>query len=153
MKQITLAVAMAVALTTAAPAKDPVEPVNKDRKGVAIKGYDAVAYFTESKAAKGTPEFTFDWMGATWQFATAANRDAFAAAPERHAPQFGGYCAWAVSNNHTAPVNPEVWKIVDGKLYLNYNGFVQRKWQKDLDARIAAGHRNWPALHKRGGSK
>lgn len=132
-----------------APAADRlVDPVNKDKRGVALKGYDPVAYFTEAKPVKGSEEFTFDWMGAKWLFSSAANRGQFQASPEKYAPQFGGYCAWAVSKGHTAGINPEAWKIVDGKLYLNYNKWVQGKWAREAPKRIEDGNRHWPALHK-----
>ena len=98
-----------------------VSAVNKDGNGVAIRGYDTVAYFAGNGPVKGSEQFTHQWMGATWRFASSENRDRFAAAPESFAPQFGGYCAWAVSNNYTAPIDPAAWKIVDGKLYLNYD--------------------------------
>ena len=120
-------------------------PVYMNR-GIAIDGSDAVAYFTEGKPVKGSDMHTFDWNGATWRFSTAANRDAFAAAPQRYAPQFGGYCAWAVSEGYTASTVPEAWKIVDGKLYLNYSRRIQRRWEQNLQDRIAAGNRNWPAV-------
>lgn len=135
-------------LGTAAPGADKAEAINKDRKGLALSGYDAVAYFTSQQPTKGSEAFTHSWMGATWRFASAANRDLFAGAPERYAPQFGGYCAWAVSNNYAAPIDPAAWKITGDKLYLNYNKQVQQQWQKDLDARIAAAEKNWPGLHK-----
>ena len=131
----------------AAFAASPVEPVNQ-KSGLAVKGHDPVAYFTEGRPAKGNPQFSFEWMGARWVFPSAANRDLFAASPEKYAPQFGGYCAWAVSNNYTAGIDPEAWKIVDGKLYLNYSKSVQRKWVLELDKRIADANRNWPGLHK-----
>lgn len=130
-----------------AAAKSPVPPVNASR-GVAIKGYDPVAYFQESKPVKGTKQFIHEWMGAQWQFATAANRDLFAASPEKYAPQYGGYCAWAVSNNYTAETDPDAWTIRDGRLFLNYSKKVQEMWLKEVDERIAAGDRNWPGLHK-----
>lgn len=129
-------------------AKDPVDPVNKDRSGLAIKGYDTVAYFTEGKPVRGSAAFTQSWNGATWRFASAANRDQFAADPAKYAPQYGAYCAWAVHKNYTADTDPEAWKIVGGKLYLNYNKEVQSMWQKDVDSRIAAADKNWPGLHK-----
>jgi YHS domain-containing protein len=125
----------------------PVEPFNKS-KGVALKGHDPVSYFKENRPVKGSPEITHAWMGATWQFASVENRDAFRANPEQYAPQFGGYCSWAVSNNYTADIDPEAWKIVDGKLYLNYNKSVRKKWEEDLHKRIEDGHRNWPNLHR-----
>jgi len=125
-----------------------VDPVNKSRDNVALKGHDPVAYFTESKPVKGVPEFTHTWNGATWRFASVANRDSFAKDPAKYAPQFGGYCAWAVSKNYTADVDPEAWKIVDGKLYLNYSKSVQRMWEKELYDRIQSAEKNWPGLHK-----
>jgi len=113
---------------------------------VAIKGTDTVAYFTESKAVPGSEEFTHQWQGATWQFASAENRDLFAANPEEYAPQYGGYCAYAVSKNQTAPIEPEAWKIVDGKLYLNYNQDVQETWEKDIPGYIEKADANWPGV-------
>lgn len=125
-----------------------VAPVHQDKNGLAIGGYDAVAYFTLHRPTKGVPEIAHSWMGATWRFASAENRDRFVAEPERYAPQFGGYCAWAVSKNYTAPADPLAWKIIDGKLYLNYNLDVQRKWEQDVATRIQAGQQNWPGLHQ-----
>ncbi|MCW5979393.1 MAG: YHS domain-containing protein [Bryobacteraceae bacterium] len=132
----------------AASAAGPVDPVNKSGKGLALKGYDPVGYFTDSQPVKGSAEFAHDWMGAEWRFASVENRDRFAADPARYAPQYGGYCAWAVSNNYTADADPEAWKIVDGKLYLNYSKGVQKKWEKDQAQRIEAADANWPRLHK-----
>jgi hypothetical protein len=124
------------------------EPTNKDGKGVAIKGYDPVAYFTQSKPVKGSPTFAHQWMGATWWFASAEDRDQFAAQPEKFAPQFGGYCAYGVSKNHTVSIDPEAWRIVEGKLYLNYSKGVQETWVKDVPGNIKAAEENWPKLHK-----
>jgi YHS domain-containing protein len=135
-------------LAGVAAAAEKVDAVNKDKKGLALRGYDTVAYFVSGAPAKGSPEFTHEWNGAKWLFASAENRDKFAASPEKYAPQYGGYCAWAVSKGHTANANPENWKIVDGKLYVNYNGLVQRRWQKEPEARIAEADKNWPSLHK-----
>lgn len=135
-------------LAAALSASDKVAPINADKSGVALGGYDAVAYFTQQQPIKGSASLSHSWMGATWRFTSAENRDRFAAEPANYAPQFGGYCAWAVSNNYTAPVDPLAWKIVDGKLYLNYNRDVQRKWQQNLPDRIRAGEKNWPALHR-----
>jgi YHS domain-containing protein len=115
---------------------------------VALKGYDAVAYFTEGKAVKGRADFQHEWMGAKWHFSSAANRDLFAKSPEKYAPQFGGYCAWAVSNNYVYDADPTLWKIVDGKLYVNYNRLAQWQWSRDMANRIKKGHENWPGLHK-----
>lgn len=114
--------------------------------GVAVDGSDVVAYFTEGRPVSGSADFTHDWRGVTWRFASAANRDAFAADPARYAPQYGGYCAWAVSEGYTASTVPEAWKIVDGKLYLNYSRRIQRRWERDIPGRIAAGDKNWPGV-------
>ena len=115
--------------------------------GKAIRGYDPIAYFTQSKPVEGKSEFTHQWMGAKWQFATAANRDSFAANPAKYAPQYGGYCAWAVSQGYTASIDPEAWKIVDGKLYLNYSKSVQQQWLAGgVPKLIKQADTNWPGL-------
>ncbi|NET60858.1 MAG: YHS domain-containing protein [Symploca sp. SIO2E6] len=114
--------------------------------GVAIDGTDPVAYFQESKPVPGNSAYTYEWMDATWQFASAENRDLFAQNPEKYAPQYGGFCAWAVSRDYTAPTEPDAWKIVDGKLYLNFNRRVQRDWEKDISGNIASANRNWPGV-------
>jgi YHS domain-containing protein len=137
-----------VACGAATPAR-AIEPVFSD-DGLAIRGYDPVAYFAEQRPVPGQAEFSLDWMGATWRFASAANRDAFAAEPERYAPQYGGYCAYAVSQGYTASIDPDAWKVVDDKLYLNYSKSVQRRWQRDIPGHIAKGDQNWPKL-KTGG--
>lgn len=114
--------------------------------GVALGGSDPVAYFTEGKPAAGSGDFRYDHDGTTWHFVSAANRDAFAADPEKYAPQYGGFCAWAVSQGYTAKTDPDAWRIVDGKLYLNYNRSVQRRWEGDIPGNIAKADANWPAL-------
>lgn len=117
-------------------------------QGIAILGADPVAYFTDGAYVPGSDAFTYDWQGATWQFAKAENRDAFAANPEAYAPQYGGFCAYAVSQGTTAPIEPEAWKIVDGKLYLNLNRKIQQRWEKDIPGYIAAANQNWPGVLK-----
>lgn len=134
-----------VAAVAGAPAL-ALDAVNQDRKGVALHGYDPVAYFTDGKPVAGMSEHSFEWQGATWRFATAEHRQMFVADPERYAPQYGGYCAKAVSENHTADVDPKAWKIVDGKLYLNYSPKVQALWEQDVAGRIARADANWPGL-------
>jgi hypothetical protein len=123
-----------------------VDPVNTTLFGVAIKGYDPVAYFTAGKPVEGTKEFEFVWQDAKWRFSSAANRDAFKAAPEKFAPQYGGYCAWAVSQGYTANIDPSAWKIVEGKLYLNYSADVQKKWSADIPGFIKSANANWRKL-------
>jgi YHS domain-containing protein len=131
------------------PAAAAVDPINKNLFGTALKGYDAVAYFKEARPVKGKGEFRHDWMGSKWYFASASNRDEFAKNPEKYAPQFGGYCAWAVGNGYTANIDPAAWKIVDGRLYLNYSKDVQKKWEQDIPGWIKKGNENWPKLIKK----
>lgn len=113
---------------------------------VAIDGTDAVAYFTQSKPVRGKSSITLKWNGAVWQFSSEENRAAFAANPEAYAPQYGGYCSYAVSEGYTASTTPEAWTIVDGKLYLNYSKRVRRIWSKDIPGRITKANANWPAV-------
>lgn len=120
-------------------------PIYAER-GIAIDGTDAVAYFTEGAPVEGKSKHSLSWNGATWHFSTAENRATFAADPTAYAPQYGGYCAYAVSEGYTASTVPHAWKIVDGKLYLNYSRRIQRKWERDIPGRIAAGNENWPKL-------
>ena len=138
---------LAAAFLIAAPAAFAADSLYT-KAGIALSGYDAVAYRTEAKARKGSQEFEYGWQGARWRFASAANRDAFAGSPEKYAPQYGGYCAYAVARNYTAPTDPEAWKVVDGKLYLNYDKKVRALWEKELPEAIARADRNWPGLQK-----
>ena len=140
------AVCLLLLLTLTAPAV-ALSPVNRTTfGGVAIDGWDPVAYFTDGKPVEGSREFVHEWNGATWRFASAAHRDLFAQAPEKYAPQYGGYCAWAVSQGYTADIDPEAWKIQDGRLYLNYSLDVQKKWAADIPGNVAKGDANWPKL-------
>ena len=117
---------------------------NKDG---AIRGYDAVAYFTENKPVKGKAEFAHQWMGANWLFATAENRDKFKAEPEKYAPQYGGYCAYAMAEYaNTVEIDPNAWTVEGGKLYLNYSKGVQATWDKNKTALIAKADKNWPPI-------
>ncbi|NIP18325.1 MAG: YHS domain-containing protein [Xanthomonadales bacterium] len=98
------------------------------------------------KPVEGSSDHEYEWNGATWRFASADNLDAFKADPEKYAPQYGGYCAWAVAQGYTASTDPEAWEIVDGKLYLNYNDSVQAAWKKDIPGFIQKADTNWPGL-------
>lgn len=122
------------------------EPIHQTWRGVAIDGYDPVAYFTEQKPVKGSADYAHTWKGAEWRFSSAENRDLFAAEPEKYAPQYGGYCAYAVSQGKTAGIDPKAWSVVDGKLYLNYNAKIQKRWEGDRDAHIQAADGHWPTL-------
>lgn len=142
---LVIALAMTAGLLSATPAAAK-DPVYKSFLGTAIDGTDPVAYFTEGRPVEGSADFTYEWNGATWRFASAGNRDRFAAAPEKYAPQYGGYCAWAVAQGYTASTDPEAWKIVDGKLYLNYDKGVQAKWEADIPGFIKSADGNWPKV-------
>ena len=113
---------------------------------LAVSGYDPVAYFSEHQPVKGDARFVTQYAGAEWRFASVENRDKFVADPQHYAPQYGGYCAWAVSEGSTASADPQRWKIVDDKLYLNYNADVQKKWELDLAGHIRKANKNWPAV-------
>ena len=142
----SLMLALGLLSAVAAPASAKSE-INSSLIGsVAIDGTDTVAYFTEGKAVKGLSDFTHRWKGGAWWFKNAANRDAFAASPEKYSPQFGGYCAWAVSRGYTASIDPEAWKIYRGKLYLNYSKGVQAQWVEDIPGNIAKAESHWPGV-------
>jgi len=136
----------ALLLSPAALAQKP--PVFSDRDG-AIRGHDPVAYFDRKGPVKGAKQFSHPWRGATWHFASAENRDKFAAAPENYAPQYGGYCAYGVALGSAPEIDPKAWSIVDGKLYLNYNLPTRATWEKDIPGYIRKADANWPAVLKR----
>lgn len=138
------AAGLAWLLATAALALDPVNETLFG--GLAVEGYDTVAYFTAGLPVAGKREFEYRWQGATWRFASAEHRDLFAADPAKYAPRYGGYCAYAVARGYTAEIDPEAWKIVDGRLYLNYDRDVQRLWEADVAGHVRAADANWPRL-------
>jgi YHS domain-containing protein len=118
--------------------------------GVAIEGYDTVAYFTDGRATKGSEEFAYDWLGVTWLFANAEHRDLFAKKPVQYAPQYGGHCALGTAfGESTANIDPEAWSIVDGKLYLQYSKGGRDEWERDRANRIAAADQKWPEVKAR----
>lgn len=117
-------------------------------KGVAVGGYDPVAYFTDHKPVPGRGDILYSWKGVTWRFASEANRAAFEGSPEKYAPQYGGYCAYAVSQGGVAKGDPTVWTIIGGKLYLNLSPAVQTLWAKDEAGYIKAADKNWPGVLK-----
>ena len=126
-----------------------VDPVNTSFTGLAIKGYDPVAYFLLKTPVKGSKQYAYEWRGATWLFANPNHLKMFQNFPENYAPQYGGYCAWAVSQNDTANIDPKAWRIVNGKLYLNYNADIQRKWEADQVWFIELADQHWPHLLKK----
>lgn len=125
------------------------QKVNTDWSRLAIKGYDPVAYFVEGRPVQGDALFESEYAGAKYRFASAANRDRFTQEPQKYAPQYGGYCAYAVSRNYTADTDPLAWRIVNGKLYLNYNRKAQQKWEEDVPGNITKGDTNWPSLSQK----
>jgi hypothetical protein len=117
-------------------------PIFSDEKG-AIRGYDPVAYFSMNQPQRGLDSITHTWQGAIWHFGSVANRDSFAVQPEKYAPQYGGYCAYGWAQGYAVKIEPDAWAIVDGKLYLNYDTSVQRKWNKKRKQYILDANRNW----------
>lgn len=142
---------LVVSVAAIAAACSTVESVglNIDASGSALRGYDAVAYFAVDKAVKGDPKFEYVWNGAKWFFSSEENMKKFEADPEAYAPQFGGYCSYAVSEGYTADGDPEAWKVVDGKLYLNYNQEVKQTWEQKEAERIENGRKNWQQFKKK----
>ncbi|MHA1564875.1 MAG: YHS domain-containing (seleno)protein [Alphaproteobacteria bacterium] len=114
--------------------------------GVAIRGYDPVAYFTEGQPVQGNSRFTYEWNGATWRFTSAENLAQFTSDPRRFAPQYGGYCAWGVNFGYTASTDPNSWAIRDGRLYLNNSSWVHRIWKLTPGANISWADKRWPDL-------
>ncbi|MEM8979615.1 MAG: YHS domain-containing (seleno)protein [Pseudomonadota bacterium] len=142
---LSSSLALPVAVSLAGPAL-AAEPPVFSKNGLAIRGYDPVAYFTEAKPVEGKAEFTAQYEGATWRFASAANRDAFVADPAAFAPQYGGYCAYAVSKGSTASTSPNAWRVHDGKLYLNFNKAVRSIWSRDIPGNVMKADANWPSV-------
>lgn len=112
----------------------------------ALSGYDTVAYFTAGEPVKGLDSFKTQYKGAAWKFSSAENLTKFQENPEQFAPQYGGYCAYAVSQNTTASSDPNQWSIVDEKLYLNYNAKIKKRWEENIAGYIAEADKNWPGL-------
>lgn len=119
-----------------------------EKDGLALRGVDPVAYFTDQRAMTGRAEYTAQHQGSTFRFASQANRDAFAADPAKYAPQYGGFCAFGTAGGYKAAIDPAAFTIVDGKLYLNYNRDVQKQWSADRAGFITKADRNWPTVAK-----
>ena len=125
----------------------PVDEVNNE-KGLALKGFDPVAYFAEDKPREGSAAITSEWRGATYRFTSQEHRDEFDRHPDQYIPQFGGYCAFAVSQGATADGDPLQWAIVDQKLYVNNNAFAAKLWNQGKKGHIQTGNSNWPLIPK-----
>jgi YHS domain-containing protein len=120
-----------------------------EKDGVAIRGYDPIAYFAEMKPVKGLPEFHAEYQGSTFYFSTATNRDRFTMQPDKFAPQYGGYCAFGMAKGYKAVIAPAAFTVVDDKLYLNYSESVRSQWKLDIPGYIRKAHENWPDVKKR----
>jgi YHS domain-containing protein len=125
--------------------------VNIDRHGLAIKGYDPVAYFTQSKPVKGDKNITATYGGATYRFASTENKAAFDADPQKYEPQFGGYCGYGASVNKLFDIQPDLWSIVDGRLILQNGATAVERWSKDVAGNLKKADANWPGLVNKNG--
>ncbi|SRR5712691_1523079 len=117
-------------------------------RAAGLDGLDPVSYFSGGQPIRGDAAISAAYRGETYQFASAQDRAAFVADPERYLPQYGGYCAWAVAQNKLAPGDPAVFKVVDGKLYLNVNRSIASRWEQDIPGFIRAADANWPRLKR-----
>ena len=145
-RRLILSLVAALALTGPALAEQPQFFARGD---AVIGGYDPVAYFRDGKPVKGRRDLAVMWKGGVWYFSSVENRSAFEMNPYAFAPQYGGYCAYAVSRGYTAKTEPDAWRIVDGKLYLNYSRQVRSLWARDIPGNIAKANANWPGVLSR----
>lgn len=150
MRTLFSALVLGISMAIATPVYADQQPVHTALLSrVAVSGYDPVAYFTAGRPVRGAAEHRLTHAGFEYRFASAENLAAFRANPARYLPQYGGYCAWAVANGYTAPGNPQNWRIVDGRLYLNYNSEIQGRWERDIPGFIQRGNANWPSVLSR----
>jgi YHS domain-containing protein len=145
-KLALVALSVATIPASAPAATKPAPEVYVAADGLAAGGYDVTAYFLRGKPARGSAAHQIQYKGVTWSFETAASLTRFKADPGAFAPQFGGYCAWAVSQGYVASGDPQQWKVVDGKLYLNFNARAKELWEADQADAIKRGHANWPKV-------
>lgn len=142
-----------IALLGPAPAlafdADSTSAINVDKAGVMLRGYDPVSYFADGKPAKGSAQYSAKHDGATYHFSSARNRDAFAANPARYAPQFGGFCAMGAALGKKLDGDPDVFRVADGKLYLNVNADVQKRWLDDVPGNVKQANTTWPSIRNK----
>jgi YHS domain-containing protein len=143
MRKFIITVASALALTAVATAG---EIVNTDKSGLALHGYDPVAYFTDKKPVEGKPAFTATYKGTRYQFASAEHKELFEKNPAKYAPQYGGFCGYAVSINKTADINPHFWQVLDGRLVLQHGQKAWNLWIRDVSGNLEKADANWPKL-------
>jgi YHS domain-containing protein len=142
-KNLLLALAVFIACTSVADAKDL---LNLDRNGVAIQGYDPVAFFTDNRPVAGMPQFQSDYHGAKYYFASVEHKTEFDKEPAKYEPQFGGFCAYGVSRGNRAPIKIEAWQIVNGRLLMQYDLDVKDKFNQDQQGTLQKADQNWPGL-------
>jgi hypothetical protein len=145
---IVAVLAVFVPRAAAASDKSPVPPVNT-ADGIGVKGYDPVAYFVAGRPTPGIELYTYQWKGVTYRFASAEDREKFKTNPEKYVPQYGGYCAYAMSIDRIADIDPARWAIVNNKLYLNNNYLSFHLWSLDEKGNIASADHYWPLYPKK----
>jgi YHS domain-containing protein len=143
MKTKTLSAALILLATSLGMAA---EVVNVDQQGLALQGYDPVAYFTDKKPVKGDPNLTANYKGATYQFASTEHKKAFESNPAKYEPQFGGFCGYAASINKLAPIQVEYFQVLHGRLVLQHNEKAWKLWHQDVEGNLKKADANWPAL-------
>jgi YHS domain-containing protein len=142
MKLLIIGLSFFLALNHTIAQKKETKAIFSTNEG-AIKGYDVVAYFLESKPVKGVKDINYSWNGATWYFSSKENKELFSKNPEKYAPQYGGYCAYGWAQGYAVKIEPDAWAIENGKLYLNYNKKVQKDWDKDRVGYIKSADKNY----------
>jgi len=145
MKTLMLTLALIFTTVSAAPTFAAESIYTSWKNNLAVGGFDTVSFFS-GKPQQGKKDFTFNYAGAEWRFSTRGNLDLFKTNPDAFMPQYGGYCAWAVANNKLAKGNPKHWYVEDGKLYLNFNARIQRRWEKDIPGFVNKAESYWPAI-------
>jgi hypothetical protein len=145
---LTFGVALPIMATSARPVRAGSSDVFA-RDGVAISGYDTVAYFKHGAPVMGHPEHSLIWRGAVWQFSDGASMQAFEMNPMGYAPKYGGYCAYAMSKGAVAPTVPEAFTIHEDQLYLNFSTDVRAIWKRDIPGNVALADAHWPAALNR----
>jgi YHS domain-containing protein len=141
--KLLLSFAATLLFSFAALAQKSDKPLIFSNKSGAIKGYDPVAYFSKAQPTKGSDNITHEWQGATWHFQNEENKAVFMKNPEKYAPQYGGYCAYGIAKGYQVKIEPDVWAIENGKLYLNYDKGVQKDWDKDRAGYIKKANENF----------
>ena len=143
MKSLFSAFLLLTALSTLASAK---ELQNLDRNGIAIQGYDPVAFFTDNRPVKGNAQFQSEYRGAKYYFVSSEHKAAFDKEPAKYEPQFGGYCAYGVTRSTRAPIKIEAWQIVNGRLLMQYDLDIKNKFNQDQQGMLKKADENWPGL-------